>query len=124
MSSRPATAGILETALYVADLDRSLEFYQRVFGFPSIVRQEDRLHALRVADHQILLLFRRGCCQEALDLPNGRIPAHDGHGTLHFAFAIEKDQVQRWRDWLMELNIPISSEVEFTEGEIVAVKYR
>jgi catechol 2,3-dioxygenase-like lactoylglutathione lyase family enzyme len=116
MSNRPEITGILETALYVGDLDRSGDFYQRVFGFHTIVRQEDRLHAMRVSDNQILLLFKRGRCREPLNLPNGRIPSHDGNGTLHFAFAIDKDQVQPWRDWLMELNITISSEVEFSEG--------
>ena len=29
----PRVSGVLETSLYVADLDRSREFYQRVFGF-------------------------------------------------------------------------------------------
>lgn len=117
MSSRPHITGILETALYVSDIDRSLAFYQRVFGFPAIIRQENRLNALRVSDHQILLLFQQGCCREPLNLPNGRIPSHDGKGTLHLAFAINKDQVQPWRDWLMQLNITISSEVEFSGGQ-------
>ena len=116
MSSRPKVTGIMESALYVADLDRSLDFYQRVFGFPTIVRQGDRVHALRVSDHQILLLFLKGCCRKPYVLPNGKIPSHDGQGTLHFAFSIEKHEVQHWRDWLSELNIPISSEVEFSEG--------
>src|ERR1700755_3043221 len=75
MSSRPKVTGIMESALYVADLDRSLDFYQRVFGFPTIVRRGDRVHALRVSDHQILLLFLKGCCRKPYVLPNGKIPS-------------------------------------------------
>jgi len=116
MSRRPKISGLLETALYVSDLNRSFAFYQRVFGFQTLVRQEDRLYALRVEPNQVLLLFKRGCCREALTIPGGRIPSHDGNGTLHFAFAIQKDQVQAWRDWLRSLEITISSEVEFSEG--------
>ena len=29
---KPAVTGILESSLYVDDLDRAVEFYQRVFG--------------------------------------------------------------------------------------------
>jgi catechol 2,3-dioxygenase-like lactoylglutathione lyase family enzyme len=115
MSSPPVT-GILETALYVADLDRSLEFYSRVFGFRTIVKQAGRLYALRVAEGQVLLLFQHGCCTEPLDVPGGRIPPHGGNGILHFALRIEKPQIEAWRDRLRDLDIPVSSEVEFPGG--------
>ena len=37
MAGVPRTSGVLETSLYVADLDRSCDFYQRVFGFERFV---------------------------------------------------------------------------------------
>ena len=40
--------GILETALYVADIERAAEFYRRLFGFPTLL-ESDRLIALDVA---------------------------------------------------------------------------
>ncbi len=114
--SSPTVTGFLESALYVADLDRSFEFYERVFGFRAIVKQPERLYALRVGSNQVLLLFRRGCCNEVLEVPGGRIPPHGGSGVLHFAFAIEKSQIEAWRDRLRELDVPVSSEVEFPGG--------
>ena len=51
--------GILESALYVDDLDRSRAFYADLFGFETIDAGE-RLVALSVADKQVLLLFKRG----------------------------------------------------------------
>jgi len=33
MAATPRVSGVLETSLYVADLDLACEFYQRVFGF-------------------------------------------------------------------------------------------
>ncbi|MBC7925082.1 MAG: VOC family protein [Bryobacteraceae bacterium] len=114
--NNPPVTGVLETALYVADPEQSLRFYQRIFGFREILRQQDRLIALSVADRQVLLLFRRECCREAMDIPGGRIPAHDGSGTLHFAFGIAKADVEKWRDWLRQLDVPVSSEVEFPRG--------
>jgi len=112
----PTVSGILETALYVADLDRSREFYTRVFGFATVVKMPDRVCALRVAGSQILLLFQHGCCTETLEIPGGRIPPHGGSGKLHFAFRIEKDQTEAWRDRLRDLDIAISSEVELPGG--------
>ncbi len=57
MAAVPRTSGVLETSLYVADLDRSCEFYQRVFGFERFVH-DGRMCALGVPGGQVLLLFR------------------------------------------------------------------
>ena len=51
----PSTRRIVETCLYVADVDRAAEWYRLVFGFPIIFGQEDRLRALQVADDQVLI---------------------------------------------------------------------
>lgn len=45
--------GILETALYVADLPRSSEFYRRLFDFGTLLENE-RLVALDVAGRNVL----------------------------------------------------------------------
>lgn len=112
----PTVSGFVETALYVADLDRSHAFYQRVFGFPEIMREDGRLHALAVAEKQVLLLFLTGGSTRPMETPGGRIPAHDGRGTLHLAFAIQPDDVAPWRDRLRELDVPVSSEVNCSGG--------
>ncbi len=90
----PNVNGVLETALYVSDVQRAEEFYQRVFGFQPIHQEDDRLHALAVPGGQVLLLFRVGGSVQPTDTPGGRIPQHDGHGTLHLAFGINRLQVR------------------------------
>ena len=45
-------SGILETALYVADLPAAAAFYRRVFGFP-VLLESDRLIALDVAGRSV-----------------------------------------------------------------------
>src|SRR5262249_38071266 len=57
--SRPELTGVLETALYVADLARAVAFYERVFGFPKLVA-DARICAFDVAQRQVLLLFQQG----------------------------------------------------------------
>ena len=50
-------SGIIETALYVANLASSAAFYRRRFGFGTLLESE-RLVALDVAGRNVLLLFQ------------------------------------------------------------------
>ena len=52
----PRVSRILETSLYVRDLERSRIFYERVFGFSTMFHDE-RMCALEVPGEQVLLLF-------------------------------------------------------------------
>lgn len=111
----PAINGVLETALYVKDVELSTKFYQDLFGF-ELILSEDRLHALSVADRNVLLLFKEGASTHPSQYPGGLIPPHDGHGTLHLAFAISPDDLQPWRDSLAQHSIAIESEVTGERG--------
>ena len=106
----PRVSGILETALYVDDPDRSSAFYERVFGFEPFLREE-RMVGLGVPGGQILLLFRRGGSVQPSPAPGGVIPAHDGGGTLHVCFAVPLAELSRWREHLREQGVVIESEV-------------
>ena len=88
--------GILETALDVADVKRSAEFYRRLFSFPTLLESE-RLIALDVAGKSVLLLFPVGGTNEPFPVPGGGgvIPPHAGvSGGNHFAFSIASDDVE------------------------------
>ena len=111
----PAVTRVLETALYVADLERSTKFYQELFGF-ALLLSEDRLHALNVAGHNVLLLFKKSASTQPSVYPGGTIPPHDGHGTLHMAFAVAAGDLQTWREKLAECSVPIESEVRPERG--------
>ena len=108
----PPISGIAETALYVADLDRSRAFYTQVFGFLQILEEAGRLIALGVARRQVLLLFKLAASTHPTTAPGGTIPPHDGQGSLHLAFAIDAAQIEPWRNTLHAAGIPIESEVD------------
>jgi catechol 2,3-dioxygenase-like lactoylglutathione lyase family enzyme len=112
----PAVSGFVESALYVADLERSRSWYERVFGFETIMEEGDRLKALAVPGRQVLLLFRVGGSTQPSDTPGGRIPPHDGRGRLHFAFGISREQIEPWKRWLSEVGVEIESEVDCPRG--------
>ena len=54
----PTLNGVLETALYVDDLERSIRFYKEIFQL-EVIAEDDRFCALSVAGRQVLLLFRK-----------------------------------------------------------------
>lgn len=108
-------SGILETALYVADVRRAAEFYQRLFGSRALLESE-RLIALDIAGRSVLLLFQQGATDEPFSTPGGVIPPHNGSGTTHLAFAITSANVAPWQDRLKSEGIPIESVVNWPEG--------
>jgi catechol-2,3-dioxygenase len=63
---------ILETALYVADLNRTAEFHRRPVGFGALLESE-RLIALDVAGTSIVLLFPEGSTTEPFPVPVGLV---------------------------------------------------
>ncbi|MEX2121569.1 MAG: VOC family protein [Pirellulales bacterium] len=113
----PNVTGLLESALYVADVGRSAEFYQRVFGFRRLV-SEPRFCAFDVAGRQVLLLFERGGSTSPTRLSGGVIPPHDGRGTLHFALAIADDELEAWERWLSSQQVAIESRVDWQGGGV------
>lgn len=111
----PAVSGVLETALYVADLERSQRFYEDVLGFATLVG-DARFRALRVTGKQVLLLFKRGASLQAMTVPGGVIPGHDGGGTLHLAFAIDAAEWDPWRQRLAGHGVALESTVRWPRG--------
>jgi catechol 2,3-dioxygenase-like lactoylglutathione lyase family enzyme len=111
----PNVMGILETALYVADLERAAGFYETVFGFDRIAG-DDRFCAFGVADKQVLLLFKHGGSRDAKQISGGKIPPHDASGQIHMALAIDQAQWAPWLERLAVLGIPIESEVQWPRG--------
>jgi catechol 2,3-dioxygenase-like lactoylglutathione lyase family enzyme len=108
---RPEVSGVIESALYVADLARSIDFYETILGFRSIFAN-DRMCAMSVHDRQIFLLFKIGASLN----PPGGVPGHDGHGKLHVAFSIARESLDGWRDWLEAHGVAIESTVDWGRG--------
>jgi len=107
---------VLETALYVEDMKRAVEFYQRVFGFGVLTQSGERLTALDVGGKHVLLLFKSGETGKDVNIPGGRIPGFDGKGNGHTAFPIAASELEAWEMQLAALGIAIESTVEWERG--------
>ncbi|NMN56174.1 catechol 2,3-dioxygenase-like lactoylglutathione lyase family enzyme [Xanthobacter sp. SG618] len=111
----PPLGRVLETGLYVDDLDRARGFYEGVLGLVPML-SDDRFVAYPIGG-TVLLLFLRGSADTAIALPfGGAIPPHDGAGRLHFAFSAEATDMDRWRAHLSAHGVAIAGEVRWPKG--------
>lgn len=90
MTPIPRLDGVVEVALYVDQIERSVRFYRNVFGF-DVIATDERLHALGVAGRQVLLV-----CQKTA---SAKLAAgsHYADGEQHVAFAVPAADFDAWR---------------------------
>ena len=111
----PSIAHILETALYVDDIERAKAFYRDVLGL-HVMSEGPRLVTLDAGQSTVLLLFKRGATSEGLRFPGGWIPPHDASGHAHFAFAIGESEYDVWVRHFEAHGVAIESRVTWSGG--------
>jgi catechol 2,3-dioxygenase-like lactoylglutathione lyase family enzyme len=114
---------LLETALYVDDVERACDFYRRVLGLGPVLRtavetsiKERSFVPLDMPGGQVLLLFKKGTAAKTATLPGGTIPPHDGEGRLHLAFAVPATALDAWRERLAAHGVAIEGEMTWPRG--------
>ena len=113
--STPRVRHVLETSVYCEDLGRTADFYKQLLDLVPMLETE-RLVALDAGGGTVLLLFQRGRSTQSLQTSEGLVPAHDGSGPSHFAFAIDGAELPAWETKLAALDIPIESRVRWARG--------
>ena len=111
----PKLDRVLETALYVDDLDRAGKFYREILELAPLF-EDARLRAFDVGGVSVLLLFKRGASAHTTTMPGGTIPPHDGSGPLHVAFAIAADALPAWEQRLSAHGIAIEGRTDWPRG--------
>jgi len=106
---------VLETALYCERLAQTAPFYLALLGGEPLLESE-RLVALDAGGGTVLLLFQKGQSSTPLSTPGGVIPAHDGSGPTHLAFAVEADDLAAWEERLVASGVEIESRVRWDRG--------
>ncbi len=116
-SMAASVTAVLETALHVEDVPTSMDFYDRLFGFPKMVF-DARFCAYDVAGRSVFLLFKKGGTLEPIEIPgaSGVIPPHDGSGRMHMAFAIPSGSADDWANRLSENGVAVESRVHWASG--------
>jgi catechol-2,3-dioxygenase len=111
----PELDRVLETALYVDDLERASRFYQDIMELRPLF-EDDRLRAYSVGDRSVLLLFQRGASLQTVRIPGGTIPPHDGNGPVHVALAIPTGALPNWEARLRQHAIAIEGRTDWPRG--------
>jgi catechol 2,3-dioxygenase-like lactoylglutathione lyase family enzyme len=102
---------IIETAIYVDDLDGTEAFYRTILGLTVIAKESGRHVFFQVGESSVLLAFIADAT-----LKGDHLPAHGAKGPGHFALGIEADALDTWRNKLKESGIAIEQEVEWPRG--------
>lgn len=113
----PKISRVLETALYVVDLDKAAAFYGEVMGLPCI-HSDQRMRAYDVGGNGVLLLFPQGGSLQPIETPGGFIPPHDGSGPMHVAFSIAADELEEWQDHLKAKGVVVQGWTEWPRGGV------
>ena len=110
-----ALSGLLETALYVADMEMSVRFFEEVLELKAMLKG-DRLTAFDAGSNGVLLIFKRGASLHDMKDEDGIVPGHDGSGPMHMAFAIPTASYEEWAAHLHELEINVRGEKRWPGG--------
>ena len=109
---------ILETCLYVDDLDKAAEFYTSVLGFKFYSREDNR-HLFLAGESAMLLLFNPAVTANEVD---GMVPSHGAMGQGHVCFEIEPGEEETYERLLTDHGIEIEKKVHF--GPHLSIYFR
>src|SRR5438309_1414656 len=101
---------IVETAIYVDDLDRAEAFYRDVLGLEVIGKEAGRHVFFRVGDG-VLLAF-----DPDATLRGEVLPSHGARGPGHFALGLRAESLGAWRDRLGGHGVVIEKEMIWPRG--------
>lgn len=102
---------ILETCLYVHDLDAAIDFYRDVLGLELFEHHQAR-HLFWRCGNRMLLLF----LATASDVPHSQVPRHGARGAGHVAFAVPDRDIPQWRTHLEKCGVSIEQIVAWPQG--------
>ena len=106
----PRITGVLETALYVGDIDRAEQFYGEVLGLRQVGKEADRHVFFRVGAG-VLLLFRAASTRATASLP-----PHGADGPGHVCLTTDPADYERWKERLRDRGIAIEHETVWERG--------
>jgi catechol 2,3-dioxygenase-like lactoylglutathione lyase family enzyme len=99
---------VIETAVYVDDLQAAETFYRTALGLRVIGKEPGRHVFFQVGAASVLLAF----LAEAT-LKGDPLPPHGATGPGHFALGIEAEALDAWRRLLQGHGVSIEKEVEW-----------
>ncbi|CAM5771657.1 VOC family protein [Mesorhizobium amorphae] len=109
-------AAILESALYVTDLEAAEAFYADIVGLERIGKVAGR-HVFFRCGQGVLLLFNAEATRHP-PTPDARLPVppHGTAGQGHLCFSANAEELDRWKVHLTAHGVVIEAEFEWPQG--------
>jgi len=109
-------SAVLESALYVDDLDAAEAFYGKVLGLERIAKVEDR-HVFFRCGTGVVLLFNAEQTVKPPS-PDARLPVppHGTKGDGHLCFSATAQEIERWKAHLQARGVAIEADFKWPEG--------
>jgi catechol 2,3-dioxygenase-like lactoylglutathione lyase family enzyme len=108
--------GVLETVLYVNDLDAAERFYTGVLGLAFVSREPGRHVFFRSGQAMFLVFNPLTTATQTVIINGSRLPVHGAHGQGHAAFRVHEAELPAWRERLRTAGVAIESEVSWPQG--------
>ncbi|MFD0979377.1 VOC family protein [Tropicimonas aquimaris] len=115
MTGIAAISGVLESAVYVDDLDAAEAFYGETLGLPRIVRVDGRHVFFRCGAGVVLTFIPEVTRVPPADgaLP---VPPHGAAGAGHICFAVAPSEMDAMRAGLETAGIEIEADFAWPNG--------
>jgi catechol 2,3-dioxygenase-like lactoylglutathione lyase family enzyme len=119
--NQPKLNGLVETALFVEDLARARDFYEKILGL-SKVKESDTGCVFRIGTQRYLLLVDRNAAHTPNKtasgdvLPACALPEQHGRGPGHLAFGISEKDLDLWRARLAKHSVDLLKEISWETG--------
>ncbi|MFH2132269.1 MAG: VOC family protein [bacterium] len=108
--------GVLETCLYAEDLEKAETFYTQVLKLELLMKTPAKHLFFRCGD-SMLLIFNPDTTRHQQSRVNGSlVPSHGTTGPGHMAFKVPRAEIKLWREWLIQQDVAIESEVDWPSG--------
>ncbi len=106
---------ILETALYVRDIEEAVLFYRDILGLELALPYNQRNAFFRCGAGVLLLFNAR---ETVKPVPEGALPVppHGATGAGHMCFAATRAEIAAWRRHFLQHGIAIEQEFDWPNG--------
>ena len=111
MQDRPGISAVLETILYVDDIEAARGFYEGLHGLNPHGMHSELGVGYRL-DRQMLLLF----VAELSSRPGRIVPSHGASGPGHVAFTASPAEIEQWKQYLLSCGIGIEQDHHWDNG--------
>lgn len=109
----PAPAAVLETILYVTDLDRAEAFYRDVLGFELYAKQAGRQLFYRCGAGMLLIFNPEATIKPPKPEARLPVPPHGAKGPGHVCFRASADAITAWRQRLEAAGVVIEADFKW-----------